>query len=243
MKSIVTFDTVAHFRRELGDEEFAALVSGDNLALAKRFTRRLVRRESLLKLPVPLQDAELPEQFRGLVAPYRILLAEHKCPEAWPVAYRVPPAFTLKRHAPRVGPCVEDWQYLQDWTLQNDELTKSGIAFWIPRLLNGSTNKTVSDQLVHLAETRTRLVLPAHHLSRFGSTALLSGLVLGHFRRTGERVPLNGLVARSDTLHADGFRLSLRWFVDALSCGSCWFDGEASGDLGCFPLGFEELGS
>ncbi len=242
MARAVSFDAVNHLRRELGDEEFAALMSGDNLALAKRFAGRLVRRESLLRLPTPLQDSEVPKQFRGWIAPYRTLLAEHECSASWPVAYSVPPDFTTKRHAPRVGPCVEKWKYLQDWPLTNDEPTKSGIAFWIPRPLNGSTSKTASNQLVQLAETRTRLVLPAHHLSNFGSTALLSGLVLGHFRRTGERVPLNGLVARSDTLRADGDRLNLNWRGVELLC-DYWNDDVAYGGLGCFPLGFEALGS
>ena len=116
------------------------------------------------------------------------------------------------------------------------------IIFWIPRLLPRSTGKTVDEQRVLMTDTRAKYGLPEHHLSNFGSAALLSGLVLAHYKLSGERVPLRGLWARSDTLHSDGRRLNVGDFDETgLSCASGAGMAGATVLLGAFPLG-EELG-
>jgi hypothetical protein len=90
------------------------------------------------------------------------------------------------------------------------------------------------------AKLRQRFSLPEHHLTSFGSASLDSGLILAHFKRTGDRVPLNGDWARTDSFLSDGDRLSLGDF-DALglNCDSLRWDGHRGPDSSCFPLGVE----
>lgn len=188
----------------------------------------------------PLVDKDVPEVLGKTMGQWRTLAADLRY--NGPVAWRVQDGFTLKQHAPLAGPCRNGFQYLQDWALQNDAPTRPSIVFWIPRLLRSSTGKTAEEQLVLMATTRTQYGLPEHHLSNFGSVALLSGLVLAHHKLTRERVPLRGMWARTDTLRSFGARLSLGHFGEAgLRCVSRHWDDERRGILGAFPLG-EELG-
>ena len=157
-----------------------------------------------------------------------------------PVVWRVKEGFTLKAHAPKAGPCYENFQYLQDWDIQNDEPTKDSLAFWVPRLVTVSKSKNVEKQIAILAELRQRFGLPEHHLASFGSASLDSGLILAHFKRTGERTPLNGEWTRTDSLHSDGSRLCLGGFAaDGLCCHDLDWDDYCRPEVGCFPLGVE----
>jgi len=184
----------------------------------------------------PVSDKDLVEELRELAAKWRRLAAE--LGYAGPVAWKVKAGFTLKQDAPKAGPCVENFAYLQDWQLQNDEATKDGSVFWIPRLLPGSVSKTVDEQTKLLDELRERYDLPATHLSSFGSAALLAGLILAQFKLTGERVPLDCYWIRTDTLDADGLRLGLGYFDErGLVCGSCGWGDRRDDGLGCFALG------
>jgi hypothetical protein len=189
----------------------------------------------------PLADSEVPEQYQSLVPLWRKLAA--LLGYDGPIAWRVRAGFTLKQHAPKAGCCYKNFDYLQDWGLQNDESTKNSIVFWIPRLAPESAGKTTEEQLALLSSFREQAELPAHHLKNFGSAALLSGLIITHFNLTGERVPLNQLWTRTDVLHVDGFRLSLGDFDSfGLDCDFWLQVGDRYGTLGCFLLGVEELG-
>jgi hypothetical protein len=189
----------------------------------------------------PLADSEVPEQLQHLVPKWRKLAA--LLGYTGPVAWRVNQGFTLKQHAPKAGCCYKNFEYLQGWNLQNDEPTKNSIVFWIPRLIPESLGKNVQEKLALLASFREQVGLPAHHLKNFGSAALLSGLILTHFNLTGERVPLNQLWTRTDTLLVGGGRLSLGGFVSRGLYCVYWGRGDGRGGiLGCFLLGVEELG-
>ncbi len=189
----------------------------------------------------PLADSEVPEQLQHLVPKWRKLAA--LLGYTGPVAWRVNQGFTLKQHAPKAGCCYENFEYLQGWNLQNDEPTKNSIVFWIPRLIPESLGKNVQEKLALLASFREQVGLPAHHLKNFGSAALLAGLIFAHFKRAGERTPLNELLTRTDTLLVGGYRLRLGDFDSrGLFCGY-WIQGDGRiSRLGCFPLGVEELG-
>lgn len=160
-----------------------------------------------------------------------------------PVVVLVRSGFGLKA-APGLGPCYEQWVYLQDWKFKNSEPTVDLLAFFVPRLVADSTNKNQNEQLEILATLREIHTLPGHHLSRFGDANLLAGLILSHFQRTGERTPLNRFWVRTDTERLDNWYLLLGDFGDGgLDC-SCWgYDVDDRDDgLGCFPLGVEVLG-
>ncbi len=191
----------------------------------------------------PIADAEVPARHQATLDRYRQLALEHGVPATAPVAYRVRAGFTLKTHAPMAGPCHDGFAYLQDWSFPDDP-TADSIVFWVPRLLEGSTSKTEDQQIALLAAKRTELKLPAHHMSRYGRVALVAGLILAHHKATGECVPLDVYVVRTDTCSADGGRLCLRWDVDGVLHCNDWVDDDDAFDfVGAFVLGVELVGS
>jgi hypothetical protein len=159
------------------------------------------------------------------------------------VAWKVKAGFMLKQHAPFAGPCYGKLDYLQGWELTNDKPTKDALVFWVPRLAEKSTSKTVEQMETHRAELRQKNNLPRHHCASFGSITLLFALILAHFKRTGERVPLECLYAASDTLNADdGNRLIAGHFYEVGIYCDRWSDDHGLVNIGFFLLGVEELG-
>ena len=149
-----------------------------------------------------------------------------------PILWIVKAGYTLKSHAPLAGPCYEKFGYLQDWKFNNDKPTAVCTVFFIPRIV--APKKNADEQLQILAELRAKYDLPAGHLNSFGS----AGLILAHFKRTGERAPLNTDWVRTDTLNSDGNRLDLGGFGEhGLYCDDYYWDFIRNGDLGVFPLG------
>jgi hypothetical protein len=129
---------------------------------------------------------------------------------------------------------------MKNWTLKDDEPTPSAIVFFIPRLLDNSTAKTVEEQKLILAETRQKYGLLEHHLASFGSAAMLTGLILAHFKRTVERTPVNCYWARTDTLREDGGRLDVGGFDEhGLRCNGWDWGGSRDDVLGVFAMGVE----
>lgn len=260
MNRKASFVSVARVLSDLSDEELAAVV--EKPELLKQFAAKLLADlmantyvvalsdDEVVKLLVknqkfpdgdPLYVAKLRQlaeySARKLVASWRKLASDHGY--TGPIAWQVRAGFTLKSHAPQAGPCYEQFGYLQDWELKNDEPTVDSIVFWVPRLLEGSVSKNVEEQKAFMTDVRVRYELPEHHMSSFGSAALMAGLVLAHFKRTGERTPLRNFYARSDTFHAGGNRLDLGNFDEnGLSCDG-WDDGARGAFLGVFPLGVE----
>jgi len=158
-----------------------------------------------------------------------------------PIAWKIKQGFTLKTTAPLAGPCYNGLQYLQSWNF-TDTPTTNSLVFWVPRLADQSTGKSVTQMEAYRAEQRQAHNLPANHCDRFGSIQLLFALILAHSKRTGERVPLSYLYAASDTLRADGNRLLAgRFGSDGLRCN--YWSVLLGGDrIGFFLLGVEELG-
>jgi len=183
----------------------------------------------------PILDANLPEEYQAIVAKYRQLATEQGIPATHPVCYRVRAGFTLKRDAPLAGSCYDNFKYLQDWKF-SDEPTQDGYVFWVPGVLQGSVLKNVGQQRQFLTETRTRLGLPAHHLSGFGSVALVAGLILAYFKATGERISLE---LRTDTCGTGGRRLSLYWHGGSINCEHWYGDDDSSDNVGVPALGAE----
>jgi len=231
------FNELAVVLMGLSEDEQLALV--DCPEELKKFVGDLVLQIVQNTFFVPLSDNEVLEKLSETTLNWRKLAVE--LAYTGPVVWKVKEGFTLKAHAPKAGPCYENFQYLLDWDIQNDEPTKDSLAFWVPRLVTGSKSNNVEGQIAILAELRQRFGLPDHHLSSFGSASLDSGLILAHFKRTGERTPLNGEWVRTNSLDADGSRLVLGGFdAGGLDCsGWSWIVDERDPDIGCFPLGVE----
>jgi len=237
MNRKASFNGLAAILTELSEDEQLALV--DCPEELKKFAGDLVIQIVQNTFFIPLSDHDVAEKLAETTLNWRKLAAELSY--TGPVVWKVKEGFTLKAHAPKAGPCYENFQYLQDWNIRNDEPTKDSLAFWVPRLVTGSKSNNVEGQIAILAELRQRFGLPDHHLSSFGSASLDSGLILAHFKRTGERTPLNGEWVRTNSLSAAGLRLDLGAFdADGLDCSRwLWSDDERYPNVGCFPLGVE----
>ncbi len=221
----------------LGDlDEPELLALADNPQEVGKLARELVSRAVESIFFTPVSDKDLALELRETAVKWRRLASE--LGYTGPIAWKVKAGFTLKQHAKAAGPCYENWCYLENWELRNDEPTKDSIVFWIPRLLPNSTAKTVDEQMKFLSDLRARYDLPASHLASFGSAALLSGLILAHFKITGERVPLDQYWVRTDTLDSGGRRMNLGFFGgQGLFCDCCDWGVRRDVILGCFALG------
>lgn len=225
----------------LTDDEMLALT--DNPGKLKEFCYALVVESIQNIFAIPLSDQKLQDQFPQFadrLAPWRKLaiVIDHRGPIVW----KVRQDFTLKTHAPLAGPCRNGLAYLQGWDFIDTPTTDS-LVFWVPRLAEQSTSKSITQMEAHRAELKQSYRLPSKHCMSFGSIGLLFALILAHFKRTGERVPLNYLYAASDTLFADGHRLIAGRFnsSDGLNCDD-WDDSFGYDDIGFFLLGVEKLG-
>jgi hypothetical protein len=234
MNRKASFNGLAEILMSLTEEEQLALVdSPDEL---KKFAGDLAVKIIQNTFFISLSDNEAALEFMGSALKWRRMAAE--LGYTGPVIWKVREGFTLKVHAPQAGPCYQNFQYLGDWELKNDEPTKNALAFWIPQLIPDSKYKNVEQQLELLAEWREKFQLPPDHLSSFGSAAILSGLILAYFKRKGDKVPLNKEWARTDTLRLGGDRLDLGGFDSSgLRCDDWRWDGVRGSSLGCFPLG------
>lgn len=154
------------------------------------------------------------------------------------IFWRAAAGFLWRTHGPLFGTCRENWKYLQTWRLKNDPTTTDSLAFFVPRLLTGSTGKAVTDQRKLLVETRAKYTLPEPFLKDFGSAAYVAGLTLSHHRITSERTPLDLLWARCETFRVDGGRLDFGNFLESSGLGCLnWDDGLPVDFIGIFPLG------
>lgn len=171
----------------------------------------------------PLHDSAVHPQHRATLAKYRRLATAWGVPAETSVCYLVRDVLTLEKP------------------------TRGCYVFWIPRLVPGSTSKTKDEQLQLLAELRSRVELPAHHLASLGSGDLLISLILAHLKATTEHVPLGGYWTRTDIRYAGGSGLYLYWYeggYEARLCCDYWhLDGGRYGNAGVFALGLEALGS
>jgi len=236
MNRKASFNGLAAILTELSEDEQLALV--DCPEELKKFAGDLVIQIVQNTFFIPLSDHDVAEKLAETTLNWRKLAAELSY--TGPVVWKVKEGFTLKAHAPKAGPCYENFQYLQDWNIRNDEPTKGSLAFWVPRLVTGSKSQNVEKQISILAELRQRFGLPEHHLASFGSASLDSGLILAHFKRTGERIPLKSEWARTDSLGSGGSRLRLGGFGGGgLHCNDWRWGDSGDPSLGCFPLGVE----
>jgi len=186
---------------------------------------------------IPIQDKDVPKKFRGPLAKWRQMALNVRY--VGPIFWRVFEGFTLKEGAPKAGLCYEAFAYLKNWILKNDMPTKSGYAFFIPRLLEGSASKNVDEQRALMTRTQKKYGLPEYHLSNFGSASMLSGLILAHRRRLGDKSSLDRYAVRTDTLFESGDHLNLSFDCDALRCGQWGAASDRLGFLGVFPLALE----
>ncbi len=176
---------------------------------------------------ISLTDKQVPKKYQTDLKKWRVQAKKMNYIEN--ICWQVKAGFTVKQSAPELGNCYKNFQYIQGWNF-SDEPTKDCFVFWIPQIVPESLNKNTEQQKQLLEKFK----LP--HINGFGSIQLLIGLILYHYNRTKERVPLDYNWIRSDTLREGGFRLVAGSFdEDGLYCG--YWDEGADGHIGFFLLG------
>ena len=249
MNTKVSFDCVAVWWQDLTDPQKNAFADDPLKVSAYLDLRAKEITESTFVMP--LSDQEVIDfllhlkNFSSEQAAYDTVKPWRKYASGMgyngPVVWKVRQGFTLKTHAPLVGPCRKGLAYLQEWHF-TDTPTTDSLVFWVPRLAEQSTGKSITQMEALRAEQRRSYGLPSNHCDRFGSIALLFAIILAHFKRTGERVPLKYLYAASDTLGADDYRLIAGSFdsSDGLDC-NYWDGPRGYGGVGLFLLGVEKF--
>lgn len=141
----------------------------------------------------------------------------------------------FKRDAADMGPCWEGFKYLQGWDFA-DPPTEHALVSWIPVPLPNSTSKTADEQSTMVQAFKTKTGLPDWYNVSFGSVNHVAGLALTHFRATGSD-PFNGLVVRTDSCDADGYRLNLYWHDGQLFCDYWCLDVVRGPSLAVYAVG------
>lgn len=162
---------------------------------------------------------------------------QHVLEHRGPITWKVRAGFTLMQHAPKSGPCENQFGHLKDWSFQ-DEPTKDCLVFWIPKIIPETRSKNYNEQLVALANLRGT-AFPKYHMSGFGSAALLAALIFAEFKRSRTRVPEGWQWIRTDTRRSDSNLIHFGNFgKNGLSCFDHW-DGSRTLEIGAFALGVE----
>lgn len=147
----------------------------------------------------------------------------------------VQPGCLFKRDIPQMGPCMEDFEYLQNWDF-SDPATERCLVSWTAVPLADSTNKNAAEQTEILATFKTKAGLPAWYDVSFGSANHVSGLALAHYNATGQD-PFNSLWIRTDACYADGRRLWLGWDEGRLRCVVWFWGADRYSFIAVFALG------
>ncbi len=187
---------------------------------------------------IPVHDKDVPLPHRAAARTWRQYARAHDY--NGPIAWRVKEGFTLRSHAQTAGPC-SGLRYISYWDeITGDAPTDKCIVFWVPRLVSSSMDKTFVQMEERREEAKRCLELPDNHATSFGGISLLFALVLAHFKRVGERVPLKEFFAVSDSLGVEGNRLIVGGFnKSGLQCANTV--GKPRYDVGFFLLGVELL--
>lgn len=175
------------------------------------------------------------EEAQKIVRIFRFLARQDDVPDSANIHADVLPGCLFKRDIPKMGPCYGDLNYLQDWKF-SDLPTERCLVSWIPAPIGSSVNKTYAEQMEFLAARRAVSGLPEGYELTPGSVGHIGGMALAHLKATGKD-PFNGLVVRTSTCSADGYRLYLHWLGGGLDCAYWYWDGDRVSDIAAFGLG------
>jgi len=188
---------------------------------------------------VALGDDELSEELRRVARNFRRIPTVSDYDGL--VVMFVRGGLNFKVDGRKAGPCQNGWQGLEKVKLSSDFRTKEALVFWKPRLVKGSFLKKPDEQKARLAEIRSGLELPDGFLT-FGDASLLAQLIHGHCALiSGERIPLNGDWARTDT-YGEGGSICLGGHDEHGLDYNQFPDDDQGEPIGVFPIGVLGLG-
>lgn len=153
-----------------------------------------------------------------------------------PCHYAVALGATLKGTIPTLGPCVEEFKYLQDWQFA-DVPTEHCLVSGVPVALRETTSQTLATQFQTLAAVENRWGVPKGFFSKeLLSTVYVAGVALTHFNLT-KRDMFGDLRIRTGSCYSGGYRLYLSWYQGRLHCGSWHWGDRSYSDLAVAALG------
>lgn len=247
-------------QRNEGEKLFGDVIrSLDPAPSQEEFQERVIRskrlqpllREVLVKLLaryfIPFTDEEamiwLMEQAqqsepdaKRLVEGCRKGALERGLANSVPCHWSVEEGATLKQTIPTIGPCVEDFKYLRNWSFV-DVPTEQCLVSGVPIALRETTSQNLATQLQTLAVIEQRWGIAGGFFSKeLIPTVYTAGVALTHHNVTKQQM-FGDLWVRTGTCDAGGFRLSLCWDRGRLDCGFWyWVDGSYP-NLAVAPLG------
>lgn len=197
--------------------------------------------EEAVKLLVESKKYAEPEA-KVLVASWRKYASDRDY--TGPVAWKVEAGFTFLLHAEKAGPCYFSLDYQrkfgQESDVDIDEPTKDSLVFWVPRLAPGSIGKTPAEMEGLYDVFQIKYSLPFQSPISFGSISLLFALIFAHFKRIGEKVPLDEMYAVSDTYSDNGHLIIGNFVKKGLACN--FLNHKIQDSVGFFLLTVVELG-
>ncbi|MDE3078314.1 MAG: hypothetical protein KGJ86_23060, partial [Chloroflexota bacterium] len=127
-----------------------------------------------------------------------------------PCHFAVELGATLKQTIPTVGPCVEDFNYLQGWQFA-DVPTEHSLVSGVPVALRDTTNQNLGTQLKTLGAIEQRWGIPAGFFStELIPTVYTAGVALAYHDLTQQQM-FGDLWVRTGTCNSGGSRLDLSW--------------------------------
>lgn len=202
-------------------------------ALMLRYFTPLSDKEALVWL---MKEARQPKaDARRLIDSCRKgAIAEGKGSD--PCHYATQSGANLKFTIPTLGPCVEDFKYLQDWSFA-DTLTEHCLVSGVPVALRETTNQNLTEQLQTLRMIEDRWGVPTGFFSReLIQTVYTAGVALAYHNLTKQQM-FGDLWVRTGTCDADGYRLELVWGQGRLHCDGWDWGGSRISNLAVAPLG------
>lgn len=238
----------------LTQADLQELTQSENRVAIAKFLRGLRKRRERKFFATPLSDAEAGELLvsKGGIAAalvvqrlsaWRELAFRHHY--TGPVAWKVRAGYTIEHGSEKSSFRLMNEAETLAKGILNDEPTTASVAFWIPRLLHESTQKSVSEQLELLASVRGALGLPAHHLKGFGHAGWITVLSYAHRWRSGEQPLRDEYAVRTDTYYKNGTRVldcspSTHRKLSRLH-DNVWPDSSSFENVGCYPIGFDSI--
>lgn len=203
------------------------------VAMLARYFIPLTDKEALAWL---IEEGKKPElDAKMLVEGCRKGALEQGLAISDPCHFAVEPNATLKQTIPTVGPCVEDFKYLQNWSFA-DSPTEHCLVSGVPVALRETTSQNLATQLRTLGAAENRWGVPKGFFStELIPTVYVAGVALTHFNLK-KRDMFGDLWVRTGTCNSDGNRLRLFWRQGRLLCASWHWLGDSYSGLAVAPL-------
>lgn len=204
------------------------------LVMLARHFAPLTDDEALVWLMEQAQKSE--QEAAQIVRGCRKGALKQRLANSIPCHFAVEVGATLKQTIPTIGPCVDDFQYLQNW-LFADIATEQCLVSGVPAALRRTTNQSLVAQRQKLAAIEQWWGVPVGFFSKeLLPTVYTAGVALTFHKVTKQQM-FDDLWVRTGTQFSGGGRLSLGWDRGRLGCTDEGYDEDADSEVAVVALG------